>query len=110
MIVGLSVVRGEKSHSRFGSGDRQPPVVCPLRYLGGVGGEGSRGSHVVRGGVRVRKVVGVGGGQLCTVEVGGNKEVKKDWRDTGALWDSCAGVSIGGSGVVVSAAGHPTTQ
>ena len=34
MIIGLSVVRGEKSHGRFGSGDRQPPVIRPLRYSG----------------------------------------------------------------------------
>ena len=106
----MSVVRGEESHGRFRGGDRQPLVVRPLRYLGGVGGKGSRGSRIVRGGVGVRKVVGVGGGQLWAVGVGGNKEVKKDRGDTGALWDSCAGMSIGGSGVVVSAAGHPPAQ
>ena len=42
--------------------------------------------------------------------VGGDIEVKEDWGDTGALGDSCAGVSIGGDGVVVSAAGHPSRK
>ena len=42
--------------------------------------------------------------------VGRDKEVKKNGGDTGALRDSGAGVSIRGSGVVVSAAGHPSTK
>ena len=110
MNMRLSRLGGEQGHSRFGGGDGQPPVVCPRRHLGCVGGEGSRGSHVVRGRVRVRKVVGVGGGQLGANGVGGNIEVEQDWGDTGALRDSCAGMSIGGCGVVVPAAGHPSPE
>ena len=75
-----------------------------------MGGKGSRGSHVVRGGVRVREVVSVGGGQLGAVRVRGNIEIKKDRGNAGALRDSCAGASIGGSGVVVSASGHPSPK
>ena len=75
-----------------------------------MGREGSRGSHVVRGRVRVRKVVSVGGGQLGAVGVGGNVKIEKDRGDTGALRDSCAGASIGGGGVVVAASGHPSPE
>ena len=110
MSMGLSRLGGEESHSRFGGGNGQPPVVCPRRHLGCVGGEGSRGSHVVRGRVRVRKVVGVGGSQLGAVGVGGNVKVEEDRGYTGALRDSCAGVSVGGGGVVVAASGHPSPE
>ena len=49
-----------------------------------------------------KSVVGRGGRR--------NEEVEKDWRDTGALRDSCAGVSVWGFGVVVKAAGHPAPK
>ena len=75
-----------------------------------MGRKGSRGSHVVRGGVRVRKVVSVRRGQLGAVGVGRDIKIKKDRGDTGALWDSCAGASIGGCGVVESASGHPSPE
>ena len=39
-----------------------------------------------------------------------DKEVEEDRGDTGALRDSCVDVPIGGSGVVVSAAGHPPAK
>ena len=44
----------------------------------------------------------MGGGRVRRYE-----KVKEDRGNTGALRDSCAGVSIGGGGVVVSDAGHP---
>ena len=91
MNMGLSRLGGEKSHSRFGDGESQFFVIPPCRHSSGMGGEGSRGSHVVGGRVRVRKVVGVGGGQLGAVRVGGDIEIEEDRGDAGALRDSCAG-------------------
>ena len=57
--------------------------------------------------VRVCEVVCVGGRQVGRGRVRRYKKVKEDRGDTGALRDSCAGVSERGSGVVVSDAGHP---
>ena len=56
------------------------------------------------------KIIGVGRGKFRVLEVYGGIKVEGDRGDTGALWDSCAGVSIGGSGVSVSAAGHPPSE
>ena len=47
---------------------------------------------------------------MGAVGVGGDVKIEKNRGDTGALRDSCAGVSIGGSGVVVPAAGHPSPE
>ena len=75
-----------------------------------MGGKGAGGSLYVRGGVRVSKVVGIGGSQLRGLGVSRDVKVKKYGGDTGALWDSCADVSMGGRGVVISAAGQPPTN
>ena len=75
-----------------------------------MGGKGTGGSLYVRGGVGVSEVVGIGSSQLRGLGVGRNVKVKEYGGDTGALRDSCTDVSMGGSGVVKSAAGHPPTN
>ena len=61
-------------------------------------------------GVGICEIIGVGRGKFRGLGVCGDIKVEEDGRDTGALRDSCTGVSIGGSGVSVSAAGHPPTE
>ena len=58
----------------------------------------------------VVEIICVGRGKFRGLGVGRDKEVEEDWGDAGALGDSCSDVSIGGSGVNVSAAGHPPTE
>ena len=60
--------------------------------------------------VGVCEVVCVGSRKVGGGRVRRNKKVKKDRGDTGALGDSCAGVSERGGGVVVSDAGHPPME
>ena len=73
-------------------------------------GKGTGSSLYVRGGVGVSKVVGIGSSQLRGLGVCGDVKIEEYGGDTGALWDSCTDVSMGGSGVVISAAGHPPTN
>ena len=109
MSVGLVSVGGEEGDGGFGCGDDQAPFFRPLRNPFGVGGEGTGGRGDMGAGKGVGKVVSIRGGELWGLWVGGGVEIEEDWRDTGALRDSCMDVSVGGSGVGVSAAGHPTT-
>ena len=110
MSVGLVSVGGEEGYGGFGCRDGQPPLRSPLRHSFRVCGEGAGSCWNVGIGKGVIKIIGVGRGKFGGLGVGGYKEVEKDWGDTGALRDSCTGVSIGGRGVCVAAAGHPPTE
>ena len=48
--------------------------------------------------------------ELWRLWIGGNVKVEKDGGNAGPMRDSCVGVSIGGSGVDVAAAGHPPME
>ena len=76
----------------------------------GVGCEGAGCCWDMIAGVAICEIIGVGLGKFRGYGVCGDIKVEGDRGDTGALWDSCAGVSIGGSGVSVSAAGHPPSE
>ena len=109
--LGLLSVGGEEGDGGLGLGYSQPPLVGPLSHTVSMGREGAGSSRDVGRGGGVRKVVSV----RCTSQVRGGGvsryvEVKKYGGDAGALRDSCVCVSVRGGGVVVSAAGHPTTK
>ena len=108
--VGLVSVGGEEGDCGLGCGYGQPPLCCPLRNSLGVGSEGAGCCWDMWARKGVVEIICIGRGKFRGLGVGRDKEVEEDWGDAGALGDSCSDVSIGGSGVNVSAAGHPPTE
>ena len=108
--VGLAFVRCKEGDRGLGGRNGESKVVSPQRDLAGMLAEGRGGGSKVRVGVGVSEVVGIGGSQRMGVWVGRDEVVEQCRGDTGALRDSCSGVSLWGCGVLVSAAGRPPTK